>query len=337
MREPRVASPRRRALTTAAASFAIWPVLAGASSARPIRHDRASFFALARCGSVLLAAGERGLIARSTDDGLNWTVARLPTPRNLTTVLGSSGGRAVAAGHGGVIFVSADQGETWTPLADAVIEKLNPDRDPILCGLIGRDGSIRLAGAFGLLIESRDHGANWQRSEPVAADFDRHVYGLFESADGLTRWLVGESGTLARSDSGAAWSVLDSPYPGSFFGGLITPDDATLVFGMRGAIHRKAKDSTQWHQCPCPQPIAWMAGHVLPDRRIVLVGDQGWMAISRDDGLSIDLFRVAEASIADLFAHRDGAISLAGVQGLIRRPMPSISPDSKRTIDRGAR
>ncbi len=334
---PRVCLPARRAFMTTATSLAVWPLLSAAAGDPLIRHDRASFFAFARSGPSLLAAGERGLIARSTDDGLTWTVARLPTRRNFTTILGDPTGRAVAAGHGGVIFISSDRGETWGAVSDAVLDQVNPDRDPILCGLMGQGGSIWLAGAFGLLIESRDQGANWQRSDPVAADFDRHVYGLFESSDGSVRWLVGESGTLARLVSGAAWSVLDSPYSGSFFGGLMTPEGATLVFGMRGAIYRKTKDGEPWQQCPCPQPIAWMSGRALPDGRIALVGDQGWMALSRDDGLSVELIRVAGASLGDLVAHGDGAVGLAGVQGLSRRMLPAIRSYPNGATDGGVR
>jgi photosystem II stability/assembly factor-like uncharacterized protein len=253
------------------------------------------------------------------DAGLNWTVGRLSTSRNLTTVLGDHHGLAVAAGHGGALFRSTDEGLNWAAVPEAEIERVNPDREPILCGLIDHRGAIRLGGAFGLLIESDDGGMSWRRSAPVAADFDRHVYGIFESTDGVTRWLVGESGTLAWRAPGQNWNLLESPYTGSFFGGLTTPGDATLVFGMRGVIYRRAKGENRWRQCPCPDPIAWMAGRVLGGRRIVLVGDQGWIAVSDDDGFSVNLHRVADASLSDLIAHRDGAISLAGIQGLMRR------------------
>ena len=116
---------------TTATSLAVWPLLSAAAGDPLIRHDRASFFAFARSGPSLLAAGERGLIARSTDDGLTWTVARLPTRRNFTTILGDPTGRAVAAGHGGVIFISSDRGETWGAVSDAVLDQGNPDRAPL--------------------------------------------------------------------------------------------------------------------------------------------------------------------------------------------------------------
>jgi len=312
-----------------AVSLAMLPGRLSASTPRPIRHDRASFFALATSGSALVAAGERGVIARSTDAGLNWTIGRLSTSRNLTTVVGNNQGIAVAAGHGGALFRSTDQGLNWTAVSDAEIERINPEREPILCGLIDHQGTISLGGAFGLLIESDDGAMTWRRSEPVAADFDRHVYGIFASADGEDRWLVGESGTLAWRARGKTWKLLESPYSGSFFGGLITPGDATLVFGMRGAIYRRAQGEHSWRQCPCPQPIAWMAGRALPGRRIVLVGDQGWIAVSDDDGFSIDLHRVADASLSDLIAHRDGAISLAGVQGLMRRERVPVRAETR--------
>lgn len=291
----------------------------GAAAAPIIRSDRASFFALARSGAALIAAGERGLIARSLDEGLSWPVMRLPTARTLTTVLGHPDGLSVAAGHGGVMFRSVDAGARWRAIDESVINRINPDREPILCGLIRPNGAVWLGGAFGTVLHSADRGATWERVAPLGADLDRHVYGLFDTPDGRSGWLVGESGTLARRAADGSWASIDSPYEGSFFGGLITAAGAPLVFGMRGAIYRGNETGSAWVQCPCPQPVAWMSGRVLRDRRIVLVGDQGWIAVSDDDGRSIRLHRVADASLADLIEHPDGACTVAGVQGLSRR------------------
>ena len=82
----------------------------GAPVAPVIRSDRASFFALARTGPALIAAGERGVIARSTDEGQSWQVMRTASARNFTTALGHSDGLSIVAGHGGVMFRSVDAG-----------------------------------------------------------------------------------------------------------------------------------------------------------------------------------------------------------------------------------
>lgn len=317
---PMISLRRRRLLLMLASGAGMMPAArAGVSASPPIRADRASFLSLARTGSAIVGAGERGLIARSVDEGLSWPVMRLPTARTLTTVLGHPDGLSVAAGHGGVMFRSVDAGARWRAIDESVINRINPEREPILCGLIRPNGAVWLGGAFGTVLHSADRGATWERVAPLGADLDRHVYGLFDTPDGRSGWLVGESGTLARRAADGSWASIDSPYEGSFFGGLMTAAGVPLVFGMRGAIYRGNETGSAWLQCPCPQPVAWMSGRVLRDRRIVLVGDQGWIAVSDDDGRSIRLQRVADTSLADLIEHPGGAITLAGVQGLSRR------------------
>jgi photosystem II stability/assembly factor-like uncharacterized protein len=288
-----------------------------------VRVDRTAFYSLTRSGAFILAAGERGVLARSGDEGQSWHTSRLPTQRNFTTILGDPRGLAVSAGHGGVVMRSEDAGASWQALNAESMSEANPDREPMLCGLIDRQGDVWLGGAFGTLIRSRDRGLTWRRSDPVAADFDRHIYGIFESVDGRERWLVGESGSVFRAGADAErWVPIDAPYQGSFFGGLFTASGAVLVFGMRGAIYRLDPQSMTWTTCASPQPVAWMSGRVLPGGTILLAGDQGWSALSEDDGRSIRLLRSGESSLTDLMAHPDGTVTIASVSGLLRQDAP---------------
>jgi photosystem II stability/assembly factor-like uncharacterized protein len=328
----------RRVWLRAASAFAVLgptlgagPVLAQPTSfPRPIRADRASFFALARSGPVVLAAGERGVFARSVDEGRSWQVARLAGTRNLTTALGHPDGLALLAGHGGTLFRSDDAGGRWEAVDPVVLEAVNPDHEPFLCGLVEPSGRILLGGAFGLLIESTDRGRSWRPIQTPAEGFDRHVYGLFQSADREELWLVGESGAIFRARPGGAWIESRAPYEGSFFGGLITAQGRPLVFGMRGTILLGDGEapSRSWQLIETGSTVSWMSGRLLPEGRIVLVGDQGWVALSDDQGQRWRLIHLRDGALADLIGVASGAFVTAGVLGLVRHERPVNGPGS---------
>ena len=95
-----------------AASGLTTPIAAGAAvfkESRPIGIQKAAFFDIACQGALLLAVGERGVIARSTDAGESWTTQRLSLGRSLTS-LSVTDRLCIAAGHGGLVARSIDQG-----------------------------------------------------------------------------------------------------------------------------------------------------------------------------------------------------------------------------------
>jgi photosystem II stability/assembly factor-like uncharacterized protein len=97
--------------------------------------------------------------------------------------------------------------------------------------------------------------------------------------------MVGEAGTLARSDDGGTtWVAVPSPYTGSYFGIVRTADGALLIFGMRGSVYRSADAGATWQQVPMDTTASFNGGRVLSDGRILLVGNAGLVASSSDNG-----------------------------------------------------
>ncbi len=287
----------------------------GPSSSGPVAIDRASFFGLARVGSILLACGERGLIARSTPES-HWQVTRLPTPRNFTALAAHPSGLAVTVGHSGVIFVSEDAGQQWRAVPEAIRRTFNPNQDALLTVAIDAERRVIVGGAFGRMAQSTNLGKSWSAIKPLGDDFEWHIYQL--CVDPIRRsWLmVGESGTLAESPDGLTWREMSSPYAGSFFGAVLTSQGTRIVFGMRGRIYRQANPPGTWQPIEVPTTMAWMSGRQLSDGRIMLVGDQGMTAISDNDGQHFRLEKRWDASLSDLMESSDGRLWIAGKAGL---------------------
>ena len=204
------------------------------------KPDRVVLLDIARTGNRLVAVGERGVVMTSDDGGKNWQSQRTKATRTLTGVAFADDRNGVAVGHGGTLLRTVDGGNTWTP-----IEVDAAGRDSLL-GVIHLDGSMFVAyGAFGLYLESQDGGVSWTRRKVGSEDFDGISQVLKVGPDLL---LVGESATLARSsDRGATWQKMDSPYQGSFFGGLVTGKGTVLIYGMRDdlSLHRRHEDLDQ--------------------------------------------------------------------------------------------
>lgn len=287
-----------------------------ASSAKSIAVDRAVFFAFAQAADVALACGERGLIAYWDASRSSWITRQLATRKNFTAMALHTEGLAAAVGHSGVIFVSQNFGKNWEPVAETERHRINPNKEALLTVAIDRNRRIIVAGAFGVMATSSDLGKSWSTIKPFGADFDLHLYHL-AADDGKQSWMVtGESGTLGESSSALSWRQLPSPYQGSLFGGLFTPMGARIVFGMRGQIFRQSNAQSAWQPLQVPTTVAWMAGRALKDGRIVLVGDQGMVAVSRDDGRRFEVQKVWESSLADIFESPDQRLWVAGRSGL---------------------
>jgi photosystem II stability/assembly factor-like uncharacterized protein len=299
----------------------LWAVLAAApmvhaeASITPesqIRPDRIILLDIQRAGTQLVSVGEYGWILRSADNGQHWQSVRTPADRTLTALAFADERLGIAVGHGATLLRTTDGGQQWTAIP---LEGIGRDS---LLGVTHLGGQRFVAyGAFGHYLESRDGGLSWTRKQVLNADFDRHIAKVIKAGDQL--FLFGESGTLLRSnDLGDSWEPLESPYEGSFFGGLATPGGTLLAFGMRGNLYRSSDQGQSWRLVPLDTKVALQGGQVLPDGRIALVGNAGLLALSGDDGRSFQLSKAAHGGLAQLVAVADGVLVVgdAGVQVL---------------------
>jgi photosystem II stability/assembly factor-like uncharacterized protein len=316
--------------------FAVVSLAAGAAGPeRPapvvaIRPDRIILLDIDEVGGRLVAVGERGFVLFSDDQGRSWTARPTAVTRTLTGVAFRDAKMGIAVGHGGSIVRTEDAGATWSRVE---VEETGTDS---LLDVQHLDGDHFIAyGAFGLYLDSTDAGRSWQRRtilepEPVpdaaasgsdaeeeylGEPFDRHISRVIRIDSSLL--LVGESGTLARSDDdGATWTRLESPYEGSWFNALRLDDGTVLVFGMRGNVYRTADFGANWEKVPLATTASLMGGVQLADGHVVLVGNTGLLALSRDRARTLELHWSPAAKGFAQVVEADGRLLAVGEAGV---------------------
>jgi len=234
----------------------------------------------ARAGDRLVAVGARGHVVLSDDGGETWRQASsVPTQVLLTGVTFHDARRGWAVGHDAVILHTSDGGESWR------LQHADPGLESPLFSVWFGDGERGIAtGAFGLMLETRDGGTRWQRTSMGPDTEDLHLNEIFSGRDG-TLLIAAESGVVYRSDDlGARWRRIQTPYPGSLWGGLGLPDGALLVFGMRGHLLRSEDGGRTWQELGSGTEQSFGGGARLADGRVVLAGLGGAVAVSEDAG-----------------------------------------------------
>lgn len=264
-----------------------------------------------------IVVGERGHVLTNGAEG--WRqVEGVPT-RSTLTALTAVGPLVWAVGHDGVVLHSPDGGRRWErqraePWQPGVFD---PAVGVPLLDVMFLDPRHGLAvGAYSLLLETHDGGANWNvrllsdeaedafpedGAAPATAaapaadadDGDAWVFSdeelmLEEEADphlnaiartgsgGLV--IAGERGTVFRSrDQGGTWERLRLPYGGSMFGALGFDGDHVLLFGLRGHVFESHDLGDTWVQVDTGTESSLMGGRALPGGGAVLVGSEGVM------------------------------------------------------------
>lgn len=336
---------RRRRLLLGLASLPLCS-LAAAPDLNPLTHAstmhvRATtsvVLGLGRAGARLVAVGERGTILLSDDEGQRWRQVASPVSVSLTGVSFGDEAHGWIVGHGQVVLTTADGGQTWTRQLDgtqvAQIElaaaKASGDAGLIRTAeRLVQEGADKpfldvhffsatqglIVGAYGSILATDDGGKTWRsRRAEVPNPGSRHLYRIHTRDQAV--WLAGEQGLLLRAvDATTAFTVVPTPYKGSFFG-LASTQTALLVHGLRGNLWRSTDDGASWTQVPMPAPVTITGAAVLSDASLVLVDEAGKLLRSTDDGASFTQVSLAKAAaFTDVLPGRGGAAILASARG----------------------
>ncbi len=291
---------------------------------------------LADTGRRLVAVGQRGNIVTS-DDGKTWKQAPSPVNVMLTRVRFLDESRGWAVGFDGTILHSADGGDSWKiQHYDAAARQLYD--------ILMLDAHNGIAvGGYGSYLTTADGGQSWQPRPSPLADLGLHFNAIERLGDG-TLFIAGEKSLMAWSaDNGASWTMLNSPYNGSFFGAVALGTRGVLVYGLRGHVYVSLDVTAAAKQDPAtfdppsrvmvedPKKVAAMgwqslAGGLyesmfgatrLPDGEVLLVGINGLsqktqLAAGRLTQLSLP----TDTTLADVLAWR-GRLVGVGKRGVV--------------------
>lgn len=303
------------ALMAIAAVQAFSPRHTPALAATRLAVEKIHFNTLVQSKAALVAGGELGKLLYSKDQGKDWQSAALSQDRQALitqVVFASDGLRGLAVGHEGWILRTTDGGLSWTEVA---FDEKNGEP---LMSVANLQGQRWLAvGAFGRALQSQDDGQTWTPYTLPEGVEDKHMNRIVGAADGKDWLIVGERGLVLRSqDQGETWKQLPEFYNGSFYNALPLPSDGWLVYGMRGNAFVSRGDG-QWQRAEIPAPVSFFGGTVLPDGKIMLVGQGSMVATSQDGGAHFTLSRLpGRATLMDIALNGQGLGWLASDAGL---------------------
>jgi len=294
----------------ALATSAVFPALAG--EFKGVSNTPAMVTSLAAhrplnavvaSGSRLIAAGQRGHIVYSDDNGVTWQQASVPVSSDLTAVFFSSARHGWAVGHDGVVLYSADAGQSWqlqldgkraaalmqeyygrkAAEGDAQAAALLPEIEgivsagadkPFLDVWFANDREGFIVGAFNMIFRTVDGGKSWEPwFERVDNPKRLHFYSI-RGQDGRI-YVAGEQGLVVKLDTAVQrFETIPSPYAGSYFGVLPTAGGA-LLFGMRGHVFHVDEKGTSWQKLDTGVVGGLTAAAHLDHDRLVLVSTAG--------------------------------------------------------------
>ncbi len=315
------------------------PAVLRESALATARAKDSAMLALARAGGRLVAAGERGLVLHSDDDGHAWTQAQVPVRVSLTALcfVGERSGWAV--GHLGTILRTDDAGARWTLQLDGVraaqrhldvalatgdeaaiararrLVEEGPDKAFFDVDFADQRDGIAV-GAYGMAFATHDGGSSWA---PLSARLPNpkglHLYGVRFAGGAI--FIVGEQGLLLRSvDGGATFTALASPYKGSLFG-LLASRDTLIAYGLRGNAFRSVDRGENWARIDTGVPVSLSAGIDLGAQGLVLLTQTSDVLVSRDNGASFRRVPSSEPAPATaVVANSRGELVIAGLRGL---------------------
>jgi photosystem II stability/assembly factor-like uncharacterized protein len=297
-----------------------------------------------RAGERIVAAGERGHIIFSDDQGENWEQAEVPVSVTLTGVDFGTEQHGWAVGHSGVVLHSGDAGESWElqltgiRAMELVIESRNEQIDEMEQTIeeAPEEEKADLEWALDDLLFSLENLQSDLDIGPVNPFLD--VW--FENQN--HGFVIGAYGMILRTtDGGETWRDW-SPWienPTGFHLNSITQitGGALVIVGEAGQIFVSVDGGESWEKRESPYEGSLFGaigtGQV---NEILVFGLRGNMFLSTDLGKSWKLIpNDVEATLNDGAVADDGRITLVGNGGTVL--MSTNGGDSFRPYSRDDR
>jgi photosystem II stability/assembly factor-like uncharacterized protein len=308
---------------------------------------------IARAGRRLVTVGERGIIALSDDDGRTWRQVPAPTSVSLTAVAFANARDGWVAGHAGIVLHTTDGGDHWTRQLDgttaaaltardvaSVRTKLGPGLRK-LAGELVADGAdapllalhcfdarrVMVAGANGLLLQTRDGGTTWvsllSRTDNVSG---RNYYAIAAREHDVV--IAGEQGLLLRSRDGArSFERVATPYDGTFFGVALPGRGRVFVAGLRGNALLSSNGGAHFARVRSAVPVSFSSLALTQDGgAAVLTNQAGQLLTSIPAGRPIELVPGPPLfPLAGVVEAADGAFVAVGFGGAVRISAPAAA------------
>ncbi len=189
-----------------------------------------SLLGIARGGDKHVVVGQQGVVLTRAGGG-DWEATDSGLTQRLLNVGMNSSGMAVAVGEFGFAAVSMDAGHTWKPIVVDWEQYNEEGYEPHLYdATVAEDGTLMIAGEFGLILRSTDGGATLEK----AAEGDESIFDIDIARDGSnTGYAVGQEGLVLKTlDAGVTWQRVDADTKANLLG-VWSGNGEVVISGIR--------------------------------------------------------------------------------------------------------
>ena len=299
--------------------FALLPALGSDLAEQSLLLD------VARDGDRLLAAGERGHILYSDDNGQNWTQADVPISLAITSVTFAGPGQAWATAHDGFLLNSADNGATWqVRLTGSDVARLSVGAIEERIAVLESEVAVAPPDAREDL-EWALEDYQFALEEATAAVDDGMTSPMLSVwfADARNGYALGAYGVFLRTrDGGENWVMdgnrLDNPDKYHLYDIAQSSTGTLLIAGEAGTLLRSLDDGQTWERIESIYPGSFFGAVAASDDSLLIFGLRGNVFRSVDDGASWSPVDTGDQrTLLGGVTQDDGTIVLVGSAGAV--------------------
>lgn len=200
--------------------------------------------------------------------------------------------------------------------------KVGPSK-PLLDVRVLPGGVVLVAGAYGQLLKSQDHGKTWTYLDTHALNPDNfHLNSMLVTEQGEV-YVAGEQGTvLVSGDQGNSWRAQKIDYQGSVFSLVQSPRSKAIVaVGLRGHAFKLSPGAQVWERLQTGLQETFSAATVLKDGSLVAVGARGIVVRSTDDFNTLQVLRRTDKQHSSGVVQIQDELLITGVGGFKTMPV----------------
>jgi len=250
--------------------------------------------------------GQKGIIIKTTDGGINWEILNSGTMKDLYCVYFINSDVGYTAGSNGTILKTTDGGGTWNTQTNTF-----PDNSSIRTVFFVNE-NVGWAGGSNYILSTKSGGTTWLRYDDWWATW---VYSMFFLNDQVGFWV----GRMVKktTDGGSTWNELNSwdngiPFVYEYYDMFFVDDSVGWITCSDGSI-LKTTDGGNW----------WTTQSQLNNAGSIFFKDQntGWAAVygegifKTEDG-GVNWSKTSIKGIEDIFFSQTNGF-LVGIGGKI--------------------
>jgi serine/threonine-protein kinase len=173
--------------------------------------------------------GNRGLILKTTNGGLNWSKVLTNTNEIIFDIAFFSPQKGFAVGWNGLLLETNNGGDTWhsykTQLADNYLKSID----------INSKGNGLIVGGDGIILHSTNSGDSWNK-------IDMKTSGGFQKVKYISEdyaIIIGSRGViLVSKDKGNTWNLVDTKIFSNMNSLAVSPYGKIFIVGVNGMMYK---------------------------------------------------------------------------------------------------